>query len=157
MEDIINDIIKSNPTNSYEQEEPDPKEEAQNKEILKCNVWRCKKCHPNSPPLSQEQIAQIREKMSKLKKPRRLKGCNHPTCNYCKKLISVANKYIQEFNDNLKEKHENKNEIQIEQESAKNKIQVEEQSNEIIIADPPYKSNASNNINEYTKLENIKD
>ena len=30
MEDIINDIIKSNPTNSYEQEEPDPEEEAQN-------------------------------------------------------------------------------------------------------------------------------
>ena len=157
MEDIINDIIKSNPTNSYEQEEPDPKEEAQNKEILKCNVWRCKKCHPNSPPLSQEQIAQIREKMTKSKKPRRLKGCNHPTCKYCERLISVANKYIQEFNDNLKEKHENKNEIQIEQESAKNKVQLEEQPNEIIIADPPSKYIDTNKINDYTKLDTTKD
>ena len=157
MEDIINDIIKSNPTNSFEQEEPDPKEETQNKEILKCNVWRCKKCHPNSPPLSQEQIAKIREKMSKLKKPRRLKGCNHPNCKYCVRLISVANKYIQEYNDNLKEKHENINEIQIKQENAKNKVKLEEQSNQIIIADPPNKSIATNNIDEYTKLETIKD
>ena len=34
MEDIINDIIKSNPTNSFDQEDPNSEEETQNKEIL---------------------------------------------------------------------------------------------------------------------------
>ena len=26
------------------------------KEKFKCNIWKCKKCHPNSPKLSKQEI-----------------------------------------------------------------------------------------------------
>ena len=71
--------------------------------------------------------------MNTQKKPRKLKKCNHPYCDFCDKQIDIANKYIQEFNDKLKEpkvNHKNSNineQINIEEIPSKN----------IIIADPP--------------------
>ena len=51
----------------------------------------------------------------------------------------MANKYIEEFNGNLKEKQKNKNANQIEQTSPKNKLPYIVYSNKIIIADPQKK------------------
>ena len=56
-----------------------------------------------SPKLNKEQLQKIREKMNRQKKPRKLKGCNHPSCKFCQRYTQTANKYIQDFNDKLKE------------------------------------------------------
>lgn len=105
MNEIIEDILNSNPT----EEPPYKKQEGakwpEKKIILKCNVWKCWTCHPNSPRLTYEQIQQIRIKMNNKKSPRRLKGCNHENCTYCQKQMIITNKYIQEFNDQLKEQY----------------------------------------------------
>ena len=86
MEEIIQKIIRSNPTEETKNkiplsEEPPP----ETKIFLKCNVWKCRYCHPNSPRLTKEQIQQIRNKMNTQKKPRKLKKCNHPYCDFCDK------------------------------------------------------------------------
>ena len=65
MEEIIQDIIRSNPTEDSKyktpySEEPPP----DSKTVLKCNVWKCRYCHPNSSRLTKELIQQIRNKMN---------------------------------------------------------------------------------------------
>ena len=145
MEEIIQEIIRSNPTEETKNkiplsEEPPP----ETKIVLKCNVWKCRYCHPNSPRLTKEQIQQIRNKMNTQKKPRKLKKCNHPYCDFCDKQIDIANKYIQEFNDKLKEEKVNNQNI-----NSKEQTIEEIPAKNIIIADPPKSLEINNDINEY--------
>ena len=145
MEEIIQEIIRSNPKEETKNkiplsEEPPP----ETKIVLKCNVWKCRYCHQNSPRLTKEQIQQIRNKMNTQKKPRKLKKCNHPYCDFCDKQIDIANKYIQEFNDKLKEEKVNNQNI-----NSKEQTIEEIPAKNIIIADPPKSLEINNDISEY--------
>ena len=88
------------------------------KEKLKCNIWKCKKCHPHSPKLSKQQIIKINEKMNNLKTKRKLKECNG-RCLFCIKSAEISNKYITEHNQKIdeaiKEKEKLKNEERIKE------------------------------------------
>ena len=70
MEEIIQDIIRSNPTEDskykilFSEEQP-----PDSKTVLKCNVRKCRYFHPNSPSLTKDQIQQIRNKKNSQKKP----------------------------------------------------------------------------------------
>ena len=72
------------------------------KEKFKCNIWKSKKCHPNSPKLSKQEIIKINEKMNKLKTKRKLKECNG-RCLFCTKSAEITNKYITENNAKIEE------------------------------------------------------
>ncbi len=58
----------------------------------RCNIHRCRKCNPNQPILSKEEIAIIKQKANQNQR-RTIKVCEH-NCSYCQ--------YIKEnFNDEL--------------------------------------------------------
>ena len=42
------------------------------KEKFKCNIWKCKKCHPNSPKLSKQEIIKINEQIKDKEKTQRM-------------------------------------------------------------------------------------
>ena len=78
-------------------------------------------------------------------KPRKLKKCNHPYCDFCTKQMEIANKYNQEFNDKLIEQQTNNNNT-----SSKEHYIIEEvPAKNLIIADPPKNKEDSKDINDY--------
>ena len=56
---------------------------SKSKHIHICTIWRCTKCHPNSKPLTKEELIRIRAKIQKRKRPRKLKDCSHEWWDYC--------------------------------------------------------------------------
>ena len=83
--------------------------------------------------------------MNSQKYPRKLKKWNHLYCDFCDKQIDIANKYIQEFNDKLKEQIANQQDSSINEQTKTEEIP----DKNIIIADPPKNQEASKDINDY--------
>ena len=91
--------------------------------------------------------------MNNKKSPRRLKGCNHENCTYCQKQMIITNKYIQEFNDQLKEQHiKNQEYNNPANNSEPNKIQINNPAHNPI---PPNESKINNITINKNKYNNI--
>ena len=63
--------------------------------LNRCNVYRCKTCHPYSLKLTENEIKAIKEKNLKSSKPRQLKYCSNK-CKLCKAYIIRAIYYIEQ-------------------------------------------------------------
>lgn len=118
------------------------------KEKFKCNIWKSKKCHPNSPKLSKQEIIKINEKMNKLKTKRKLKECNG-RCLFCTKSAEITNKYITENNAKIEEVLKEKDKIKIEEKMKEEDIIMDEPNTNPQI---PAHDNKPN-INELVRIE----
>ena len=94
MDDIFKDATDSE-SESSEQNLGQSTAKLQKINIQKCNTYRCKKCHPNSPILTKAEIKEINERIKRRAKPRQLKYCSKH-CEQCKAFIQRANYYIEQ-------------------------------------------------------------
>ena len=103
MEPLLNEISNSIPSqNETFQSFKYSNNNTKITQSCTCNVWKCIKCKGNRPKPSTEKLEEIK-KLNKIKKkiiP--LKHCGFD-CNYCKKTIPYANKYIMDLNIEIKE------------------------------------------------------
>ena len=57
-----------------------------------CNISKCRRCHPNAPRLTKQEILELKEK-AKLNKNKKLKQC-HNKCQYCEEEVDRINDII---------------------------------------------------------------
>ena len=148
-EKLKNQICKNLPT-TYENEKKEETNKTNYKPRLKCNIWKCHKCHPNAPTLSKAEISKINKKMEESKKPRKLKECNGK-CIFCIKAAEIANKYITEHNAKITQEQEKlpKEEINKEINHEQNEDIIMEENDPLIEKIP--------NIHDLEKIEIKKD
>jgi len=115
---------------------------SKSKHIHICTVWRCSKCHPNSKPLTKEELIRIRAKIQKRKRPRKLKECSHEWCDYCQRYIKKANHYISLENREIERENEKEKELKSAQKIDQD-ISMEE----------PLPNHYTPNINDFERIK----
>ena len=129
---------------------------------IKCNILKCKDCHPNNPGFTKESLANYRER-NKYKKPYTGdKYCTNLKCVKCKNIIKKHNLWRQQYFINNPEEYKNyitknkqKNQLVIDKNIVSKNGALSQNKNEQI--KELNKNNLKFDINEYKTTSVIHD